>query len=579
VRARAVEFLRSYRDSGAGQLDIGPEDRLPRSLALTAGLDVIPEDQIEMWIEELALDLWARGHDWRQQPPPDRLAGFSAIVIGAGMGGLNAAVQLKHAGIDFTVIEKNSGVGGTWFENRYPGCRVDSPSRSYTHIFGVDYLQRYGWCPWEENRNYFDWVADTFEVRNKIVFDTEVQSLVWDEDSAEWELRTEGPDGSRVWRANLVISAVGILSRPNMPTIPGMDDFQGLAFHSARWPEDSDLDGKRVAVIGTGCSGYQMIPELALEAGHVYAFQRTPQWIFDVSGYRSPFPEQVGWLDRNLPYHTNFMRFLAHWHTRPETQAKVFDVDPQFDDHHARSALNKQIRDARIEFLERKLAKRPELIEKMIPEHPPFSARMVIADTEYSVVDALLRDNVTLVTDAIERITPTGITTTGGVEHPIDVIVYATGFKANEFLWPMSVQGREGRLIDEVWSEDGPRAYLGSMVPGFPNFFVLYGPNSNPFGGGLQVVNYEEMVTRFALRCIEHLLVEGRRSVDVNDEAYRRYNALVDHYEDHKMYRDARAHTYYRDERFGRSATNNPIPMTDVWRWLREPNYEDLEVR
>ena len=384
VRRKAAEFLRSYRDGGAGALGVGPTDRLLTSAALTMGSEPDP-DATDLWLEELGLNPWARGLEWSREPT-GRREDFSVTVIGAGMGGLNAAIQLKRAGIPFCVIEKNGDVGGTWYENRYPGARVDTPSRLYTHVFGVDYSYAYPFCPWTENRKYFNWVADTFEVRGDITFNTEVRSLVWDEAASMWDITVDGPEGRRTLRSNAVITAVGFLNRPNMPDIPGMERFRGPSWHTARWPDGFDPKGKRVAVIGTGCTGIQMVPELALEAGHVTVFQRTPQWLFGAPGYRSPFPSQVPWLDRNLPYHTNFMRlriaagFIAGF-------GPLAQVDPHFQDEHATSPVNKAARDNCIAFLEEKLGD-PDLVAKMTPEHPVLSARPVLVDPEYSILDA-----------------------------------------------------------------------------------------------------------------------------------------------------------------------------------------------
>jgi 4-hydroxyacetophenone monooxygenase len=216
LQAKAARYLTAYRDrGGVGELSIGPADRLPRSLGLTAGVE-LPDAELPMWLEELALDPWARGLRWRRPPSPERLSTFSVLVIGAGLGGLNAAVQLEHAGIPYTVVEKNSGVGGTWFENRYPGARVDTASRSYTHIYGVDFEYPNPFCAQVENEKYFNWIADTFGVRKNMVFDTEVRSAVWDESAGTWEVVAYGPDGPRTWRPNAIISAVGFLSRPNV---------------------------------------------------------------------------------------------------------------------------------------------------------------------------------------------------------------------------------------------------------------------------------------------------------------------------------------------------------------------------
>ncbi|MPY93180.1 MAG: SidA/IucD/PvdA family monooxygenase [Acidimicrobiia bacterium] len=568
LQSRAVEFLKSYRDVGADDIPIGPADRLPRSLSLAAGVD-IATSELELWSEQLALDPWARGLVWRGQPREERLQEFLVAVIGAGPGGLGAAVQLKQAGIPCVVIEKNSGVGGTWFENRYPGARVDSPSRMYTHTFGADYEYPNPFCEQSENEKYFNWVADHFGVRGRIEFNTEVKSMVWDEGTKSWEIEAVGPDGLRVWRANAVISSVGFLARPNIPDIEGLGTFEGPAFHTARWPSDLELAEKRVAVIGSGCTGYQLVPELAKVAGHTYVFQRTPNWCFDVPGYLSPFPAQVSWLDRNFPYFTNFTRFRLSWLYGPEGVGAAFSADPEFQDVHARSAMNKRAREQRLAFMQRKFANRPELVEKMLPVAPPFSSRPVLVDSEYSIYDVLLRDDVTLISDGIRRVKEDRIELEEGGEVSVDVIVLATGFKANDFLWPMEVRGRGGQQLEQLWEKDGARAYLGTMLPGFPNFFMIYGPNTNATGG-LGIFEFEEMVTRFALQCIGHVLVDDKHTVDVTVDAYWRYNNELDRREALKIYRDPRAHNYYQNEH-GRSAANSPFDVREMWTWLRKP--------
>jgi 4-hydroxyacetophenone monooxygenase len=568
LRAKAADLLKSYRDRGGGEVKIGPIERLPRSLSLTAGVQ-LADTELEMWLEQAALDPWARGLIWEHEPSAEQLEGFTVAIIGAGMGGLNAAVLLGHAGVRYVVIEKNSGVGGTWYENRYPGARVDSPSRCYTHVYGVGFEFPNPFCEQPENERYYNWMADTFGVRDHIEFDTEVRSLTWDADAAMWEIRAEGPHGSREWRANVVISAVGFLSRPALPEIEGLDEFQGSAFHTARWPKGLSLDGKRIAVVGSGCSGYQLVPEVAKLAAHTYLFQRTPSWCFGVKGYLAPHPPQTLWLDRNLPFHRNFARFRMSHLFGPDTLAPLKKVDPNFDDPHTLSALNKRIRDERIAFMREKFEGRPDLLENMLPVAPPWSSRPVIVDDEDSVYDALLRDNVTLVSGGVVRLTREGVVAADGSDYPVDVIAFATGFKASDYLWPMEIRGRNGLRLEDLWSKDGPRAYLGAMVPGFPNFFMVYGPNTNP-SGGLGVVELEELVTRFALECIRGLIEQDRRSVDVTPDAYWRYNDELDDWEATTPYKDPRVKTYYTNE-FGRSPTNSPIDVRRMWAWLRSP--------
>jgi 4-hydroxyacetophenone monooxygenase len=567
LRRKAAAFLKTYRDQGAGDIDLGAPERLHRSLSLTAGVD-LPEEERELWLEQTALDPWARGLAWPVQPTPEQRANFKVAVIGSGLSGLDAAVMLKRAGIPFVMFEKNPEVGGTWYENSYPGARVDSPSRSYTHLFGVSFPYPYSFCPRDENLRYMRWVADHFGVRDRISFDTEVESVVWDDARDEWVLRARGPSGAIALRANAVISCVGFLSRPKLPEIAGMQTFAGVACHTAQWPRDLDVTGKRVAVIGSGASGYQTLPEIAKQASHTCLFQRTPSWCFENPSYVQPLPEQVTWLDRNFPFLVNFVRFRLSFVYGPDSVKASARRDPAFEDPHTGSAANKRTRDDRIAFIRKKLAARPDLIEKMIPVAPPMSSRPVLIDTEDSIFEALLRDDVSLVSEPIERITPKGIRA-GGVEHEFDVIVYATGFKANDFLWPMQIRGRRGVKIEDLWAEDGARAYIGSMLPGFPNFFMAYGPNTNNFGG-FQIIDLLEIEIRFALQCIAGLITQDKRTVEVTDDAYRRFNAELDREESFMLYMDPRVSNYYRNQH-GRSAVNCPIDFRRMWRWLRDP--------
>jgi 4-hydroxyacetophenone monooxygenase len=568
LRAKTAAWLKSYRDAGGGEVPIARE-RLRRSMELAAG-SPIPDAEIEMWTEQLAIDPMARGFDWPEQPDPTKRAEFLVAVIGTGMAGLNAAVHLKRAGIPFVAIEKNGEVGGTWHENRYPGARLDTTSRSYFHSFGVDFPCPAPFSVQAHNGRYMKWVADHFELRDNIVFDTEVTSVVWNETAQMWDIRASGPDGPVGWSAHAVISAVGFLNRPNIPDLPGADSFAGLQVHTAVWPEGLDTSGKRVAVIGSGATGYQLVPELAKRVDHLTLFQREPSWCFEAPGYLSPYPPQVNWLDRNLPYMTNFLRFRSSWLFRPEATLPRVTIDPDFVDEHAVSPLNKVLREVCIAFMKRKLGDRDDLIGKMIPTSPPFSSRPVLVDSNDNIYDALLCDTVELVSTAIERITPTGIRTVDGRDHDVDIIVYATGYRANDYLWPMEVRGRGGATVGKLWAKDGARAYLGVMMPDFPNLFMLYGPNMNSFGTGLGIIEVEELATRFALHCIGGLLLGDHRTVDVTRAAYDRFNAELDAHEARRVYSDSRATSYYKNEH-RRSACNCPFDIRLLWNWMRDP--------
>lgn len=565
IRKKAADFLKQYRDSGAGEIGLGPVERLRTSLSLTAGQE-IPENELPIWVEETALDRWARGVNWTNGKAPPAARDFRVAVIGTGISGLNTAVQLKRAGIPFAVFEKNPEVGGSWYENRYPGARVDTPSRGYTHLFSYDYPFPWGYCPRDENLKYFKWVADNFEIRENIVFNTEVTTMIWDDNSRMWTLTTQGPNGTRTEQFNAVITCVGFLSRPQLPDIEGLDSFAGVACHSAAWPDGLDITGKRVAIVGSGASGYQTAPVTASMAAKTYLFQRQPNWLYEDLGYLKKMPEQSLWLDRNFPYHANFVRFRVAALIAPGSGGAL-KVDPEFKDPNAVSAVNKMLRDACIAFIERKLGARPDLVEKMIPKFPPMASRPIRVDTNESVLDALARGDVELVSDHIERITPSGIVA-GGKDYDLDVIVFATGFRANEYLWPMEVRGRGGVRIEQMWEKDGPRAYLGAMVPEFPNLFMCYGPNSNNFGG-FTVVDLLELTAQFALRAIAGLIENGQRSVEVTQDAYWRFADIVDKSEEGMVYLDSRANSYYQNG--GRSSVNGPVDIRRMYRWLNDP--------
>lgn len=568
LRGKAAAFLKAYRDNGAGSMPI-VNDRLRRSLELAAG-EEIPDDELDMWLEQAAFDPMARSYDGPPLNSEDLDENFRVAIIGAGMAGLNAAVQLKQAGIPFVCIEKNDEVGGTWRENRYPGARLDTSSRSYFHTLGVDFHSPGPFSVQAHNESYTQWLAKEFDLHRHVMFNTEVSSVAWDDDDKLWTIQATNPDGKQTIQVQAVISAVGFLSRPNIPDFKGADQFRGLKIHTATWPADLDITGKRIAVIGSGATSYQMVPELAKKASHLAMFQREPSWCFEAPGYLSTYPPQVNWLDRNFPYLTNFLRFRSSWNFRPDVTLRRITIDPDYQDTHAVSAFNKAIRESCIAFMRRKLGDREELVERMIPRSPPFSSRPVLVDSHDNIYDALLRDDVELVSDGIDCIVPEGIRTSDGTVHEADIIVFATGFRANDFLWPMDIRGRNGASCEALWAEDGARAYLGAMIPDFPNFFIIYGPNMNSFGVGLGIIELEELVTRFSVNCIGGLLAKGLCSIDVAADAFDRYNRMLDREEARRIWSDRRSTSYYKNEH-GRSACNCPFDIRQLWNWLRDP--------
>jgi cation diffusion facilitator CzcD-associated flavoprotein CzcO len=390
----------------------------------------------------------------------------SIAVVGAGFAGVGAVAMLARAGHhDVTVFEKGERVGGVWHHNTYPGAACDVPSHLYEFSFAPNPRWSRRYAPQAEIQDYVEDVAHRHGVMERIKTNTEVQSARWDEERDKWVLQTSAGEHE----ADVLVTACGQLSEPKQPAILGLEDFQGPAFHTARWRHDVELSGKRVGVIGTGCSAIQTIPAIQPLVDHLDVYQRSPGWTIPKMDFEyrertkrlfERFPA-LQRLDRALVF--GFMELGAAAMTDRRWLLKPFRAA-------ARANINKAISD-------------PELRAKVTPTDEVGCKRVMLTDEWYP---ALTQPNVELVTDRIERITPSGVLTSDGAERPADVLVLATGFQSHGFTAPMEVVGAEGRDLLDAWTPTA-RAYLGMSVPGFPNLFLLYGPNTN---GGTGSVIY-----------------------------------------------------------------------------------------
>jgi len=421
-------------------------------------------------------------------------------IVGAGMSGLCMAIKLKQAGIDdFTIYEKASDLGGTWRENTYPGLACDIPSRFYQYSFDPNPDWTHLFSPGEEIWRYLDTVADRHGLRSRIRFDSEIVDARFEEGC--WHILTA--DGAED-EADFLISATGVLHHPRYPDIEGLEDFRGDMFHSARWDHSVSLEGRRVAIVGTGSTAVQIICATAEQAGALHVFQRTPQWVL-----RLPNPRYHGLVAaayRRIPV----LNTLAYRGT--QATFALF----------ARGLVQKGWQRSLIGWMcRRNLAsvKDPSLREALTPDYQPMCKRLVISPGFY---DAMQRDNVHLATDAIERIEPTGIRTRDGVLHEIDVLVLATGFDAHAYMRPLQLTGEGGITLDEAWS-DGPRAYRTVAMPGFPNLFVLMGPHS-PIGN-YSLFPIAEAQADHAMTWIRRWQAGDVAAVAPTMEATERFNA------------------------------------------------------
>lgn len=419
----------------------------------------------------------------------------SIAVVGGGFGGVGAAVMLKREGYeDVTVFEKGERIGGVWQHNTYPGAACDIPSHLYEYSFAPNSWSR-RFSPGPEIRAYVEGVARRFGVLDRVRTGVEVKGAAWDEDRRKWKLETSaGP-----YEADVLLTACGQLSVPKVPPLPGLESFEGPAFHTAEWRHDADLAGKRVALIGTGCSAIQVGPAIQPEVAQLAVYQRSPGWTLAKGDY--PYPDWLRRIFRRLPALRRLDR--ASVYAFQDLAAAAFTrhrwLLPLF-----RALGMRQIKSAIAD---------PELRRKVTPSYEFGCKRVMLTDDWYPT---LTKPNVELIAEGVEAATPSGIRDAAGVERPADAIVFATGFASHDFVAPMEISGMEGRALTAAWAEVA-RAYLGLSVPGFPNLFLLYGPNTN--GGSGSVVNTLECGIGHVLAALEEMNGRGADRVEVSQGA------------------------------------------------------------
>jgi 4-hydroxyacetophenone monooxygenase len=496
------------------------------------------------------------------------------VVVGCGESGLLAGIRLKEAGIPFTIVEKNAGVGGTWWENSYPGARVDVGNHFYCYSFEPsDHWTEY-FAQQPELQAYFQGVMEKHGIEPHIRFETEVLGATWDEASATWSVRVRSADGAEdVLTARAVISAVGQLNRPKMPDVPGLEDFAGPLFHSARWAHDVDLTGKRVAMVGAGASGFQIAPAIAPEVGSLTIFQRTAQWMFPNPNYHEQVGPGVQWALRHLPFYGRWYRFLIFW-PGCDKGLEAARIDPAYDDSDGRaiSETNDFTRQMFTDWITSQVGDDPDLIAKVVPDYPATGKRTL--QDNGSWLQTLTRDDVELVRTGIDHVEADAVVTVHGERYECDVIVCATGFRASEVLFPMEIVGRDGTDLRAMWGER-PAAHLGMTVPGFPNLFCMYGPGTNLAHGG-SLIFHSECQMRYITQCIEHLIDGGHRTLEPTQAAYEDWHARSQA-EIKKLVwsHPSVEHSFFKNS-YGEIHVLSPWRLVDYWTWTREPDLQDL---
>jgi cation diffusion facilitator CzcD-associated flavoprotein CzcO len=472
------------------------------------------------------------------------------IIVGAGFGGIAAAIELRRHGItDVTILEKGPDLGGTWLYNSYPGAACDVPS----HLYSYSYAQRQDWSrlcsPQAEILSYLHDVARTHQIDRLIHTGVSVTSCDWSDESCRWRVRSAAGES---YEADALILATGQLHQPSYPRIEGLDTFAGHSFHSAQWDHSYALEGKRVAVIGNGASAVQFIPEIAPRVMHLEVFQRSANWLLPRKN--RPYPALVKEAVQRIPGLQELRRRSVFLYTEGLTMAI----------RHPRT-LGRVAAAGSALFMRSQLSD-PDLRKRAWPDYT-FGCKRVLFSSLY--LPALERANVDLVTEAIEHVTPGGIVTADGVEHQFDCLIWATGFKTTDFMFPMELYGVDGHSLREQWS-GGAHAHLGMTVPGFPSMFVMYGPNTNTSGGSILV--YLEAQAAYIRQALEQLRARGAGAIEVRPEVEAASDlALQARFAGTAW---TQCDSWYRDER-GRIVTNWPDYMRDYLRETKQLDAED----
>jgi 4-hydroxyacetophenone monooxygenase len=560
VRDRARQLL---GDTIVPRLGVPDDDLFPRIAEICVN-DTVDGEFVAHLREQGGFEPARRVVPVTRRPPRD----FTVAVVGAGMIGLNAAIKLAEAGFRYQVFEESDDLGGTWSRNTYPGAAVDTPSHFYSYSFELNP----GWSKYyptgPEYLDYLRGVAHKYGLLPHIAFGTSVLGCTWDDIDQAWTLTLRGSDGAtRTHRANAVVTATGVLNAPSVPDIDGAASFRGDLMHTAQWRDDVDLRGRRVVVLGTGCTSVQVVASIAEQVETLDVVMRQPHWVIPESNVDAAVPDGMRWALANIPYFHQWFRVKSYWWAADKGWP-VARIDEQWAATHvSASPANDAVMQACLAYLDRSFSDRPDLKQMMTPDFPPFAKRIV---KDPGFFAAIKRPNVTVHRASFREITPDGVVTTDGTFLPADVIIWATGFKL-QYLSFLDVTGRGGRTLADAWADEDPRAYLGITVPGFPNFFVTAGPNAAPNHGGGHNITSEEHV-HYIIESLQYLVEHGYTAMEPTREATADYNQRVDEALDQTVWKHGgTANGYYRNKS-GRPWVSCPWRLVDYWTMLRAPD-------
>jgi len=499
----------------------------------------------------------------------------NVAIIGAGIAGIIAALAAADARVCYEIFERNHEVGGTWLTTTYPGIGVDTPSAYYSLSREVNPEWTSYYPQGAEYQAYLVALADKHQLRKHIRFGTEVEALWWDEERDQWQIRSVDHDGNRdISYARVVITAAGYLNRPRWPELPGRETFAGTSIHTAQWDASLDLKGKRVAIIGAGCTAVQIVDARVDEVEHLTVFQRQPHWVAPRKRLTDDVPEYRRYLGRHLPYYANWNRLKSYWGTADNNYPVILQ-DPEWAKTHLSiSAANDVLLQMCVDYINTTFGAETELAKKVTPDFAPYGKRIIRDPGGYYA--ALTRDHVNVEASEPAEVNEKGIVTQDGQQIDLDVIIYATGYHL-DFLSTIDIRGRDGYKLADEWG-DSPRAYRGGGVPGFPNLFINSAPNYSP-GHGAGANFSMEVLAHYIIECLQLMAMRGAATMEVTRQAYEEYVSEIDDMMALTVWcHTPNAHTYYRSGS-GRVVVATPYRLVDLWHQHRAPIEEHFRLR
>jgi 4-hydroxyacetophenone monooxygenase len=572
LRDLAVSYLMS---GAADHVQTPPgDDEIDRLIQMAEAQPVDPH-LLSMRRTLLSFSSFQHAAAWTDgSGPPALPEDFYVLIIGAGFSGIAMGVQLEALGIPYKIAERRPEIGGVWSVNTYPDARVDTLSSTYEFGFEKNYPWTEYFARQAEVRTYLEHIATKYGLKQHILFEHDVKVARFDEAGARWHLdvTVNGRD-ELTMQPNIVISAAGLFATPRKLDVPGVDDFRGELLHTTQWNGESSAKGKRVAVVGNGSTGVQLLAQIASEAEHVDVFQRTPQWISPRERYGQPRSAEVRWLLENLPWYWNWSRYVAVMPLLDARELLVPDEQWRANGGHV-NPRSDMVREGLAQYAKSQLGDRDDLLEQLIPDYAPIARRPVVDNNWYKT---LTLDHVELVSTPIERIDENAIRTADGRSRDVDMIIAAVGFETGKYLWPTEYHGTNGTTLEDVWSEEGAKAYLGIAVPNFPNLFMMYGPNSQPVSGGAGLPTWFEIWSRYIGQSIVMMLESHCSRMEVRKDVYDDYNDRLQREASKLIYivdTQSRDKNYYVNE-FGRLQVNFPWEAEDFYQMVAAPNTGD----